>query len=106
MPFIEIYTKDWCGYSQRAKALLSAKNLVFDEIDVTHDALGEHEMIQRSGRSAVPQIFIDGLHVGGSDELAAIATSGELDLITREVESAHANAAKSPIHLSLGAVTN
>ena len=81
MTHIEIYTKDWCGYSQRAKALLDANNLGFHEIDVTHDALAEREMIQRSGRTSVPQIFIDGIHVGGSDELFAMDASGELDLI-------------------------
>jgi glutaredoxin 3 len=81
MTHIEIYTKDWCGYSQRAKALLNANNLDFDEIDVTHDALGEREMIQRSGRTSVPQIFIDGIHVGGADELFALDASGELDLL-------------------------
>ena len=79
MAFIEIYMKDWCGYSQRAKALLTSKNLEFDEIDVTHDALGEREMIQRSGRTSVPQIFIGDNHVGGCDELYALDRSGKLD---------------------------
>ncbi len=86
MAYIEIYTKDWCGYSHRAKALLSAKDLVFEEIDVTHDAVGEFEMIQRSGQSTVPQIFIDGFHVGGSDELFALDASGELDLLVGQRE--------------------
>ncbi len=86
MAYIEIYAKDWCSYSQRAKALLSAKNLGFEEIDVTHDAVGELEMVQRSGRSTVPQLFIDGIHVGGSDELFALDASGELDLLVGERE--------------------
>ncbi len=84
MAYIEIYAKDWCGYSQRAKVLLSAKNLGFEEIDVTHDAVGELQMIQRSGRSTVPQLFIDGIHVGGSDELFALDASGELDLLVSQ----------------------
>ena len=87
MVYIEIYTKDWCAYSQRAKALLSAKNLAFEEIDVTHDAAGELEMNQRSGRSTVPQIFIDGFHVGGSDDLVALDASGELDLLVGQQKS-------------------
>ncbi len=86
MAYIEIYTKDWCGYSRRAKALLSAKELAFEENDVTHDAVGELEMIQRSGQSTVPQIFIDGFHVGGSDELFALDASGELDLLVGQRE--------------------
>jgi glutaredoxin 3 len=88
MTYIEIYTKDWCGYSQRAKALLNANNLDFNEIDVTHDALAEREMVQRTGRTSVPQIFIDGIHVGGSDELFALDASGELDLLVgRQISS-------------------
>lgn len=94
MTYIEIYTKDWCGYSQRAKALLNANDLDFDELDVTHDALAEREMIQRSGRTSVPQIFIDGIHVGGSDELFALDASGELDLLVARHISGRADAVR------------
>ena len=94
MPFIEIYTRDACLYCARAKALLEAKGLEYDEIDVTGNWATEQEIIDRTSRRSVPQIFVDGLHVGGSDELAAITASGELDLITREVASAHGNGAK------------
>lgn len=79
MPNILIYTKDYCGYCARAKAMLTAKGAVFTEIDVTHDAGLQAEMIERSGRRTVPQIFIDGRPVGGSDDLAALNSSGELD---------------------------
>jgi glutaredoxin 3 len=77
---IEIYTKSWCPYSIRARRLLQSKAVEFDEIDVTSDFEGEAEMIARAeGRTSVPQIFIDGQHVGGYDDLAALDARGELD---------------------------
>ncbi len=79
MPYIEIYTKDWCPYCDRAKALLKSKGLAYGEIDVTQNRDHEQEMIQRSERRSVPQIFIKGTAVGGFDDLAAINASGELD---------------------------
>lgn len=80
MTQVTIYTKDYCGFSHRAKALLRAKGVAFHEIDVTHDPVRETEMIARSGRTTVPQIFIDGAHIGGSDDLAALDASGALDV--------------------------
>jgi glutaredoxin 3 len=88
MAFIEIYTRAWCLYSARAKALLQAKGLNYQENDITGNWANEQEIVTRIGRCSVPQIFIDGLHVGGWDELAAIYASGELDLIAGEVSSA------------------
>lgn len=79
MPNIVIYTKDYCGYCARAKSLLTAKGAAYRDIDVTYDADLQAEMIERSGRRTVPQIFIDGRHVGGSDDLAVLNASGELD---------------------------
>ena len=79
MPNIVIYTKDYCGYCARAKSLLTAKGAAYRDIDVTCDAGLQAEMIERSGRRTVPQIFIDGRHIGGSDDLAALNASGELD---------------------------
>ncbi len=81
MKRIEIYTKDWCGFSVRAKALLDAKGLDYHEIDVTEDSVREREMIARSGRLTVPQVFIDGEPVGGSDDLAGLEATGALDRI-------------------------
>ena len=78
---ILIYTKDYCGYCARAKALLTAKGAAYTEIDVTHDAALQAEMMERSGRRTVPQIFIDGRHVGGYDDLAALDAAGELDAL-------------------------
>jgi glutaredoxin 3 len=78
MANIEIYTKDWCPYCHRAKALLTNMGVVYAEYDVTHDQVREQEMRQRSARSSVPQIFIDGEHVGGFDDLVALEASGAL----------------------------
>lgn len=79
MSRIEIYSKDWCPFCAKAKALLKSKDLAYDEVDVTTDAGRETEMIERSGRRSVPQIFVDGASIGGYDDLAALNASGELD---------------------------
>ena len=79
MAKVEIYTKDWCLYSVRARNLLDRKGVRYEEIDVTTDSARELEMINRSGRHTVPQIFIDDFHLGGSDELRAAEASGRLD---------------------------
>jgi glutaredoxin 3 len=77
---VEIYTKFLCPYCTRAKALLSAKGADFTEIDVTMDAALRNTMIARSsGGTTVPQIFIDGQHIGGSDDLASLDARGGLD---------------------------
>jgi len=70
MAAIVIYTKDWCGYCHSAKQLLASLGYKFEEIDVTHDLSRYQEMRQRSGRSTVPQIFIDGVSVGGYNDLS------------------------------------
>ena len=80
MPQIEIYTKAFCGYCVRAKRLLEAKGVAFDEYDITLGGPKRLEMLQRAqGRSTVPQIFIDDRHVGGSDDLYELERSGRLD---------------------------
>lgn len=80
MAHVEIYTKWTCPYCARAKALLADKGVAFDEYDISMDGEKRAEMIQRSnGGMTVPQIFIDGRHVGGSDDLAALDRSGGLD---------------------------
>ena len=80
---ITIYTTAWCGYCRRARKLLQDKNLVFTEIDIGGDGELREELMKRSQRDTVPQIFIGDLHVGGCDELYALDRSGELDRITR-----------------------
>ena len=80
MARVEIYTKFGCPYCARAKSLLAAKEVDFEEIDIGMVAGKRQEMMDRArGRSTVPQIFIDGRHVGGSDELAELERSGQLD---------------------------
>ncbi|MCA0200394.1 MAG: glutaredoxin 3 [Proteobacteria bacterium] len=79
MPQVEIYTSPYCGYCSRAKALLSQKGVPFEEIDVADGGVKRAEMVQRSGRHTVPQIFIGGTHVGGCDDLYALDAAGGLD---------------------------
>ena len=79
MAQIEIYTKQWCPYCLKAKALLHSKAVEYDEIDVTSDELRQAEMVERSGMRSVPQIFLDGESVGGYDDLARLNATGELD---------------------------
>jgi len=80
MARVEIYTKFFCGYCARAKRLLTSKGVEFEEYDITMGGPKRAEMVQRSsGRSTVPQIFIDDRHIGGSDELAELERRGELD---------------------------
>ncbi len=87
MSKVEIYTKSWCGYCARAKNWLDSKGVSYQEIDVTTDTGRELEMVKRSGRRSVPQIFIDGHHVGGSDDLRAAQRSGYLaQLLAGQVE--------------------
>ena len=76
---ILIYTKQWCPFCAKTKALLRAKGVDWDETDVTFDEALQLEMIERSGRRSVPQIFLGGDHVGGYDDLARLSASGELD---------------------------
>ena len=79
MARIEIYTTPWCGYCARAKALLEKKGAAFEETDVMEDSVKRSEMRERSKRTTVPQIFINGQHIGGSDELSALEQAGKLD---------------------------
>ena len=82
MAQIEVYTKAFCPYCTRAKMLLDGKGAGFREIDVTMDRAGFEAMVERAnGRRTVPQVFIDGRHVGGSDDLAALDAKGELDAL-------------------------
>ena len=87
MAKVEIYTKFGCPYCTRAKALLAGKGVAYEEYDVTMDMAKRQEMLAKSnGRTTVPQIFIDGRHVGGSDDLAALERAGQLDPMLAGVE--------------------
>jgi glutaredoxin 3 len=78
-PRIVFYGNSWCPYCASARALLRTKSAAFEEIDVeAHPELRE-EMIRRSGRHTVPQIFIGEHHVGGCDDLLALDSAGGLD---------------------------
>lgn len=80
MTRIVLYTTQYCGYCRAAKQLLSAKGYLFAEIDVGEAPAAREEMVQRAGGlRTVPQIFIDGAHVGGYEELAALDRAGKLD---------------------------
>lgn len=79
MAKVEIYSSMFCGYCHRAKQLLKQRGIAFTEIDVGCDDQRRAEMIQRTGgRRTVPQIFIDGRHVGGCEELDALDRRGGL----------------------------
>jgi len=79
MAQLEFYTREWCGFCTQAKALLDHKGVDYREIDVTRDLALQQEVMERSGRRTLPQIFIAGQSIGGWDELSALDDRGELD---------------------------
>ena len=80
MAEVELYTTMFCPYCARARALLERKGVTYTDIDIFDEPARRGEMIQRAGgRTTVPQIFINGEHIGGSDELVALDRAGELD---------------------------
>ena len=80
MATVEIYTKTTCGYCTMAKRLLKSKEVSFAETDLLSHPEKRAEMIQRSGgRQTVPQVFIDGEHIGGFDDLSGLEMAGKLD---------------------------
>lgn len=82
MAKVEIYTKAFCPYCARAMNLLDSKGVTPEETDIGMDVTKRGEMVQRAGgRTTVPQIFIDGTHIGGSDDLAALERGGKLDAL-------------------------
>ena len=79
-PKVEIYTKAWCGFCLRAKRLLESKGVEFLEYDITMGGPKKAEMLERKPDAfTVPQIFIDGQAIGGSDDLARLDREGKLD---------------------------
>jgi glutaredoxin 3 len=78
---VKVYTTSWCGYCRSAKALLKRKGVAFEEIDCTRDPDTRLWLMQQSGMRTVPQIFIDGVPVGGFDDIAALDEDGTLDRI-------------------------
>ena len=82
-PVVEMYANSWCPYCSAARALLGAKQARVVEINVEDFPERRAEMVARSGRQTVPQIFIGTTHVGGYDDLAALELSGQLDPLLR-----------------------
>jgi glutaredoxin 3 len=78
---VTIYTRDFCGYCARAKALLDAKGVTYTEFNATAAPEKRAEMIERSGRNTFPQVFIGATHVGGCDDLHALEDAGKLDAL-------------------------
>jgi glutaredoxin 3 len=80
MAEVELYTTPFCPYCTRARALLDRKGVPYIDVDIIEEPARRAEMVRRAGgRTSVPQIFIDGEHVGGADELVALDRIGELD---------------------------
>lgn len=84
MSQIEIYTKNWCIYCKRSKAKLQELGLSYQEIDVTDDQQREEQMRVRSQQFTVPQIFVNGTHLGGNSDLNVAIASGQLEQFLRK----------------------
>lgn len=78
-----MYTRAMCGYCMAARKLLKAKGVEYEEIDTTLNASRKREMIERSGRHTVPQIFIGDRHIGGYDDMEGLDEAGRLDELLR-----------------------
>lgn len=79
MASVTIYTRDYCGFCAKAKALLESKGVAFTEYNATSNPDYRQEMMDKSGRNTFPQIFIGAQHVGGCDDLHALDREGKLD---------------------------
>ena len=80
VPLVEIYTRGFCSYCFRAKRLLDSKGIDYQEHELSYGGSDRQDMIQRAGgRTTVPQIFIDGRHIGGCDDLMELDRQGKLD---------------------------
>lgn len=84
MPKVQVYATGWCPYCARARQLLQSKGVEIEEIDVDARPGAREEMIARSGRRTVPQIFINQTHIGGCDDLLALDDRGGLDPLLQE----------------------
>ena len=79
MAHVTIYTRPFCGYCARALKLLNDKGIAFTEIEAGFDPDKRREMMDRSGRSTFPQIFVGERHIGGCDDMMALERAGKLD---------------------------
>jgi glutaredoxin 3 len=76
---VKMYTRKWCGYCTAAANLLDTKGVAYEEIDCSGDRATRAWLVETTGRTTVPQIFIDGRPIGGYDDLRALERRGELD---------------------------
>lgn len=88
-PEVLLYTTSWCPFCQRAKMLLKKKGVEWSELDIEADPAHRQAMIEASGRNTVPQVFINGPHVGGSDDLSELDAKGELDTLLAHIPPAN-----------------
>ena len=87
---VKMYTRRWCGYCTAAERLLDQKGVSYELIDTTGDHDLRRWLLEQTGRSTVPQIFIDGIAIGGYDDLRALDRKGELDrMLAGSSESAN-----------------
>jgi len=77
-PAVTVYTASFCGYCTRVLALLQRRGIAYTEISVEDHPGMRDELLAKSGRRTLPQVYVDGQYVGGADELAALDRSGEL----------------------------
>lgn len=85
MAKVTIYTRAFCPYCERAKALLTRKGVAFEEIDAGMDSGLRRQMVERSGRNTFPQVFVGTVHVGGCDDLHDLDASGGLEPLLARV---------------------
>lgn len=79
MSNVVIYTTRWCPFCVRAKALLDKKGVQYEEVPVDGDPVARQQMTDRARATSVPQIWINGQHIGGCDQLVGLERSGGLD---------------------------
>lgn len=84
MSNVTIYSRSWCSFCRHAKSLLDSKGVAYQEIDIEEQPEKRDEMIELSGRTSVPQIFINQQSIGGCDDLYALQSSGDLDRLINE----------------------
>ena len=87
-PAVTMYTTQFCPYCVRARNLLDRKGIAYQDIAVDHDPQLRREMMTRSGRNTVPQIWIGEQHIGGCDEMMSLERQGHLDELLAQVGSA------------------
>ncbi len=88
---VKLYTRKWCGYCTAAERLLTEKGIPYEQIDCTGDNTTRKWLLEATGRSTVPQIFIDGKPIGGYDDLNALNRRGDLDKLLWDGDPAPAS---------------